>query len=38
VEILAVADRDLKRRLAQYRARMVAEVAAKDRQVQAGPR
>jgi phosphoribosylaminoimidazole carboxylase PurE protein len=38
VEILAVADRDLKRRLAQYRARMVAEVMAKDRQVQAGPR
>lgn len=38
VEILALSDRELRRRLAQYRARMVAEVIAKDRQVQAGPR
>jgi len=38
IEILAVSDRELRRRLAQYRARMVAEVIAKDRQVQAGPR
>jgi phosphoribosylaminoimidazole carboxylase PurE protein len=38
VEILAVAHPDLRRRLAQYRARMVAEVMAKDRQIQAGPR
>jgi phosphoribosylaminoimidazole carboxylase PurE protein len=38
VEILAVADPGLKQRLSRYRARMVAEVIAKDRQVQAGPR
>lgn len=38
VEILALADPGLKQRLNRYRARMVAEVIAKDRQVQAGPR
>jgi phosphoribosylaminoimidazole carboxylase PurE protein len=37
VEILALGDARLKRQLADYRARMVADVAAKDRQVQPEP-
>ncbi|HTU01225.1 MAG TPA: 5-(carboxyamino)imidazole ribonucleotide mutase, partial [Candidatus Sulfotelmatobacter sp.] len=36
VEILAVATPDLKRKLVAHRARMVAEVAAKDQRLQAG--
>jgi 5-(carboxyamino)imidazole ribonucleotide mutase len=36
VEILALSDRALRGRLARYRARMAADVIAKDRQVQAG--
>jgi phosphoribosylcarboxyaminoimidazole (NCAIR) mutase len=37
VEILALADAQLKRKLADYRARMAADVAAKDRQIQPEP-
>jgi phosphoribosylaminoimidazole carboxylase PurE protein len=37
VEILALGDAQLKRKLADYRARMTADVAAKDRQIQPEP-
>lgn len=37
VEILALGDPQLKRKLADYRARMVADVAGKDRQIQPEP-
>ncbi len=37
VEILALADARLKQELAEFRARMAADVAAKDRQIQPGP-
>jgi phosphoribosylaminoimidazole carboxylase PurE protein len=37
IQILALADRQLKRKLADFRARLAAEVAAKDRQVQPDP-
>jgi phosphoribosylaminoimidazole carboxylase PurE protein len=37
VEILALGDPQLKRKLADYRARMAADVAGKDRQIQPEP-